>query len=127
MYVLYSVLSVDMPPFEPRQSFRDWSILQPCKLLNGAIPAQVAMASAVASLSSPPAMGVQWSNGARTFMCVCVHARSCMCVCLCARVCVHVSLIGVKRLVRIFEYSFENFKRASIRNFALDVFFFFFF
>ena len=26
MYVLYSVLSVDMPPFEPRQSFRDWSI-----------------------------------------------------------------------------------------------------
>ena len=26
MYVLYSVLSADMPPFEPRQSFRDWSI-----------------------------------------------------------------------------------------------------
>ena len=27
MYVLYSVLSVDMPPFEPRKSFRDWSIM----------------------------------------------------------------------------------------------------
>ena len=35
--------------------------------------------------------------------------------------------IGVKRIVRIFEYSFENFKRASIRNFALDRFFFCFF
>ena len=35
-------------------------------LLNGAIPAQAAMASAVASLSSPPAMGVQWC------VCVCV-------------------------------------------------------
>ena len=31
--------------------------------MNGAIPAQVAMASVVASLSSPSAMGVQWSNG----------------------------------------------------------------
>ena len=31
----------------------------------------------------------------------------------------------MKRLVRIFEYSFENFKRASIRNFAFDRFFFF--
>ena len=32
--------------------------VQSCKLLNGAIPAQAAMASAVASLSSPPTMGV---------------------------------------------------------------------
>ena len=66
------------------------SILQPCKLLNGAIPAQAAMASVVASLSSPPAMGVQWSNG----MCVCVCVYVCMCararvVCTCVRTCTH--------------------------------------
>ena len=41
--------------------------VQPCKLLNGAIPAQVAMASAVALLSSPPAMGVK---GQRAKVCV---------------------------------------------------------
>ena len=39
----------------------------------------------------------------------------------------HIHTLGVKRLVRIFEYSFENFKRASIRNFALDRFFKYFF
>ena len=56
------------------------SILQPCKLLNGAIPAQAATASAVASLSSPSAMGVQWSNG--VCVCVCfsqVHSSSAGC------------------------------------------------
>ena len=47
-------------------------------LLNGAIPAQVAMASAVASLSSPLAMGVQWSNANGVCVCTCV----CVCVCM---------------------------------------------
>ena len=43
------------------------------------------MASAVASLSSPSAMGIQWSNG--VFVCVCV------CVFMC--VCVYVHVLGV--------------------------------
>ena len=46
-------------------------VLQPCKLLNGVIPAQVAMASAVALLSSPPAMGVK-GQGQGVCVCVCV-------------------------------------------------------
>ena len=41
--------------------------------MNGAIPAQAAMASAIASLSSPPAMGVKWSNG------VCAGGRTNTC------------------------------------------------
>ena len=48
-------------------------------VLNGAIPAQAAMASAVASLSSPPAMGVKrsmvngvWGGGG---VCVCVFVH----------------------------------------------------
>ena len=44
------------------------------------------MASAVASPSSPPAMGVQWSNG--PMVCVCVRACVCVCVCVCECVCV---------------------------------------
>ena len=52
----------------------EFLVLPPCKLLKGAIPAQAAMASAVASLSLPPVMGVQWSNG--------------VCVCVCVFVCV---------------------------------------
>ena len=56
--------------------FELWrSIPQPCKLLYRAIPAQVAMASALASLSSPPAMGVKWSNG------VCESVCKCKCMC----------------------------------------------
>ena len=43
-------------------------------VLNGAIPAQVATASAVVSLSSPPAMSVNWS--------MCVYAHVCMHVCV---------------------------------------------
>ena len=50
-----------------------------CVLLNGAIPAQVAMASGVASLSSPPAMGVQWC----VHVCACMHVCVCVCVCMC--------------------------------------------
>ena len=50
-------------------------IIQPCKLLNGVIPAQVAMASAVALLSSPPATGVK---GQGVCVCGCVGVRACL-------------------------------------------------
>ena len=46
------------------------------------------MASAVASLSSPPAMGIQWSNGVCVSVCVCVRVCVCVCVCARARACV---------------------------------------
>ena len=61
-----------------------------CKLLNGAIPAQVAMASAVALLRLR-----RWAskvNGVCVCVCVCVsvrvrvRVRVCACVCVCVRV-----------------------------------------
>ena len=75
------------------------SILQPCKLLSGAIPAQVAMASAVASLSSPPAMGVEKSKvcvcvcvggggGGWVFVCVLEGGGGCLLVCVYVCMCV---------------------------------------
>ena len=44
------------------------------------------MASAVASLSSPPAMGVQWSNDVCVCVCVCVCVRARVDVCACVQV-----------------------------------------
>ena len=52
------------------------SILQPYKRLNGEMPAQVAMASAVELLSSPPAMDVK----GQTCVCTCVCVYVCLCV-----------------------------------------------
>ena len=40
--------------------------------MNGAIPAQSAMASAVALLSSPPAMGVKGQGQRCVYVCVCM-------------------------------------------------------
>ena len=48
----------------------------------GAIPAQVAMASAVASLSPTSAMVVKWSNGVCVCVYVCVRV-SVVCECVC--------------------------------------------